>query len=87
MLTRTTTRYVHFDQPFSLAGVEGISPAGDYKLIEDEEPIEGLSWLAYRRVATLIEITRGSKTSFMSIDPSNLEDALEQDKASAKPGG
>ncbi|MET3613398.1 hypothetical protein ABID16_001727 [Rhizobium aquaticum] len=84
MLTRTTTRYVHFDQPFSLAGVEGIHAAGDYRLLEDEEQIDGLSWIAYRRIATLIEITRGQKTSLITIDPSNLEDALQNDKASAK---
>jgi hypothetical protein len=84
MLTRTTTRYVHFNGPFSLAGVEGLQTAGDYRVHEDEEQIEGLSWLAYRRIATLIEITRGQKTSVVTIDPSDLEDALENDQAASK---
>jgi hypothetical protein len=84
MLTRTTTRYVHFNGTFSLAGVDGVQTAGDYRVHEDEEQMEGLSWLAYRRIATLIEITHGPKTSLMTIDPSDLQDALENDQAASK---
>jgi hypothetical protein len=87
MLTRTTTRHVHFNGPFSLAGVDGVQTSGDYRVYEDEEQMEGLSWLAYRRVATLIEITRGQKTSLMTIDAADLEDALENDQATSKQEG
>jgi hypothetical protein len=51
---RTTRESVTFDRPFSLWAVEGLQPAGTYAVDVDEELIEGLSFLAYRRVATTI---------------------------------
>ena len=51
---RTTRESVTFDRPFSLGAVDGLQPAGTYAVDVDEELIEGLSFLAYRRVATTI---------------------------------
>jgi hypothetical protein len=51
---RTTRESVIFDRPFSLAAVDEVQPAGTYTVEIDEELIEGLSFLAYRRVATTI---------------------------------
>jgi hypothetical protein len=48
-LTKHTT--VRFTAPFSLRGVDEVQPPGDYAIDEDEELIDGLSRLAYRRVA------------------------------------
>ncbi|MBX5039214.1 hypothetical protein HJB51_14350 [Rhizobium lentis] len=46
--TRTTNVIVHFSAPFALLDLAGeMHPVGDYKIAQ--EPIEGLSWLAYRR--------------------------------------
>ncbi|MBX5000127.1 hypothetical protein [Rhizobium lentis] len=46
--TRTTNAIVHFSAPFALPDLAGeMHPVGDYKIAQ--EPIEGLSWLAYRR--------------------------------------
>ena len=56
MNTRTTHTTVRFTAPFSLSGVDEIQPPGDYAIAEDEELIDGLSWLAYRRVATFIHL-------------------------------
>jgi hypothetical protein len=39
---------------FALKGADGILPAGDYRILTHEELIDGLSFLAYPRVATLI---------------------------------
>lgn len=80
MFTRTKTRTVHFDAPFTLTGLDGAHPAGDYRVLDDEEQMTGISWLAYRRVATMIEVVAGSKTSLITIDPAELEAALEKDK-------
>lgn len=80
MFTRTKTRTVHFDAPFTLKGLDGPYPAGDYQVQDDEEQITGISWLAYRRVATLIEVVAGKKTSQIDIDPSELDAALEMDR-------
>ena len=43
-----------FLHPFSLAGVEGEQAAGTYAVETVEEPIEGLSFVAYRRLSTTI---------------------------------
>jgi len=51
---RRTRQTFTFDQPFSLSVIDEMQPAGTYKVDIDEEPIEGLSFLAYRRVATTI---------------------------------
>ena len=54
MTIRTTRTTVTFKHPFALRGYDGVLPAGDYRVLTDEELIDGLSFLAYRRVATLI---------------------------------
>ncbi|MCY1667692.1 hypothetical protein [Rhizobium sp. SL86] len=74
-------RTVRFSRPFILFGLDGTQPPGDYLVHEDEEEITGLSWLAYRRISTLIEISRGSTTSMFSIDGVELESAIQNDQA------
>lgn len=54
MSLRTTSKTVTFARSFSLDGLDETQPAGSYTVQTDEEPIEGLSFLAYRRVATVI---------------------------------
>lgn len=85
MFTRTKTRTVHFDRPFVLFGLEGPQAPGDYQVQDDEEQITGISWLAYRKVATLIEITSGAKRSLVTIDGDELNAAIEQDRTAVAP--
>ena len=54
MSTRTTGKTVTFAHPFLLRGVDRTLPAGEYRVVTDEELIEGLSFPAYRRVSTMI---------------------------------
>jgi hypothetical protein len=51
---RTTRQTFTFDRPFSLAAIDQVQPAGTYTVDVDEELIDGLSFLVYRRVATTI---------------------------------
>ncbi len=53
-MMRTTRHTVTFDRPFALSALDEVQPAGSYEIDVDEELIEGLSFLAYRRVATTI---------------------------------
>jgi hypothetical protein len=73
MSTRTTNTIVHFSAYFELPDIDGIHPAGDYKIVQDEELIEGLSRLAYQRVARFIHLPSTSAGSrmqrFVKIDP------------------
>jgi hypothetical protein len=75
---------VTFRHPFALKGADGILPAGDYRVLTDEELIDGLSFLAYRRVATLIFplAVRRDSPGMLTVDPHDLAAALERDQAS-----
>jgi hypothetical protein len=52
MTLRTSSKTVTFRQPFLLKGVDRLLPAADYRVVTDEELIEGLSFPAYRRIST-----------------------------------
>jgi hypothetical protein len=84
MSGRTIHSIAHFAAPFVLGGLGGTQPAGDYDIDHDEEPIDGLSWLAWRRVATFIHLparTLKSQTSqLVAIDHAELETALRHDR-------
>src|SRR5438445_1502554 len=56
MPDRTTHSIAHFTAAFALGGLEGPLPAGDYDIDHDEELIEGMSHIAWRRVATFIHL-------------------------------
>jgi hypothetical protein len=85
--TRTTRTTVTFKHPFTLKGVDGMLPAGDYRVLTDEELIDGLSFLAYRRVATMIFplAVRSDLSGMFTIDPQDLAAAQEQDRATPEP--
>ena len=63
MTIRTTRKTVTFAPPFMLKGVDRILPAGDYRVLTDEELIEELSFPAYRRVSTMIFVPTESASS------------------------
>jgi hypothetical protein len=82
---RTTRETVTFDHPFSLMAVDDVQPAGTYMIDIDEELIEGLSFLAYRRIATTIYLPlhQGSHGSVQAVrvDPRELTAAHEEPPA------
>ena len=63
-------------------------PAGPYEVITDEEMIDGLSFAAFRRIATMIVVpgSRGSGMEVISIGSVDLADAQRID-ASAHDDG
>jgi hypothetical protein len=81
---RTDRTTVSFMNPFSLKELEGVQPAGDYLVETDNEVIEGLSRLAYRRIATLLTIPRISASQRLServsVDQTDLDAALMKDR-------
>ena len=82
MTIRTTRATISFKAPFRLACFDGDQPAGDYQLETDEELIEGVSRLAYRRVGAFLHIPRGGGTTVYSVDPQELETVLAKDRQS-----
>ena len=87
MTMRTSSKTVTFRRPFRLKGVDRILPPADYRVVTDEELIEGLSFPAYRRVSTMVFVPApsGSAVEMATVDPLDLEAALEQD-AAMRPG-
>jgi hypothetical protein len=88
MTMRTSSKSVTFRRPFRLKGVDRMLPAGDYRIVTDEELIEGLSFPAYRRMSTMIFVPAptGSAVEMAPVDPLDLEAALEQDARIPTPG-
>ena len=81
MLTRRQNTNVAFRRPFRLKGIDHVVPAGNYEVVTDEALIEGLSFPAYRRVATMIFLPVRSGIEMVTIDPADLASALERDAA------
>jgi hypothetical protein len=84
MITRSLNETVAFSKPFLLRGVDRTLPAGDYRVVTDEELIEGISFPVYRRVSTMIFVpaTHGaSSVEMVTIDPLDLRGALARDAA------
>ncbi len=81
---RTDRTTVSFMNPFSLKELESIQPAGNYLVETDYEVIEGISRLAYRRVATLLTIPSISTSQSLSqrvfVDQTALDAALMMDR-------
>ena len=84
MATRTTSFIVGFASPFLLPGFETPQPPGEYHVEQDEETIEGISWLAWRRVATFIYLpavsVAGTASQLVRVDPTEFEAVLEKDR-------
>lgn len=81
---RRSERQVEFHRPFRLNPAEIERPPGLYRIITEDEPVNGAPFLAYRRVVTLIEgpsATDPGSTILEAIDPMELEEALAIDKA------
>lgn len=90
MTVRTTETTVSFRHPFMLAPFDRLQPAGTYRLVIDEEEIQGLSFLAYQRTATMLHTPAISSAIIRShqvfrVDQAELATALESD-ARSKPG-
>ncbi len=80
MPVRTTETTVTFKRPFILPEFEGPQPAGTYRLVTDEAEISGLSFLAFRRIGTMLRFpslaTSGRPEQMISIDADDLAAAL-----------
>ena len=83
MSTRSIERTLTFRRPFSLSAVDGPLPAGRYRVITEEDLLEGLSFAAWQRVRTLLFLPAdslpGKAHEVVPIDVNELEAALAAD--------
>jgi hypothetical protein len=82
MTIRSRREAVTFKHPFRIRGIDRKLPAGTYEVITDEESIEGLSFAAFRRIATMIMVPGAASAStleMISIGSVDLADAQRID--------
>ena len=79
MTIRTQRKTVTFARPFAVIGLDDLQPAGTYTVETEEELIDGLSFPAYRRIATSILLpahpAKPGWSEVAQIDPRELDDA------------
>lgn len=88
---RTTRETVTFERPFYVTALDDPLPAGAYVVETDEELIEGLSFLAYRRVGTTLFVplrhARGGSMQAIKVDPGELAVARDPSTTNCQIGG
>lgn len=86
MTEKTADSLVTFRHPFMLRDVVGIQPPGTYQVETVELAIDGLSFVAFRRISTTITLpalgTSGAQRQFVEIDPADLTAAQSRDASS-----
>jgi hypothetical protein len=87
MTIRSRREFVTFKHPFNIRTIERLLPEGTYEVVTDEETIEGLSFAAYRRVATMIIVpaaaSHGATMEMVSISSVDLADAQRIDASAS----
>ena len=87
MTVRSRRETITFRHPFRIKGIDRLLQAGAYEVITDEEMIEGLSFAAFRRVATMIMVPgaapRASSMEMISISAADLSEAQRDDASVA----
>ena len=86
MASRTTSTTVTFRRPFILDGFEHLQEPGIYTVDTNEEQIETLSFPAWHRTSTVIQLLRTGMIEHVSIDPDQLREALMRDGAQTDTG-
>jgi hypothetical protein len=91
MIERTKQSTITFAHPFILASWPTPLAAGTYRLTVDEELIEGLSFTAYRRTGTHLEVpsigTVGGERQCVTVGAQELDAAIAGDRQSSPISG
>ncbi len=89
MTERLSRKSISFQRPFSLASLDGVQPAGSYDVLTVEEQIDSLSFIAFRRLSTMITMASlapgHSSQEMLEVDPGELAEALARDAVGEKP--
>ncbi|XUM23848.1 hypothetical protein ACRAVF_11545 [Bradyrhizobium oligotrophicum S58] len=87
MSIRSRREFVTFKHPFRIRSIERLLPEGTYEVVTDEEMIEGLSFAAYRRVATMMMLpaagSHSAAVEMVSISSVDLADAQRVDASAS----
>ncbi|WP_422000680.1 hypothetical protein [Reyranella sp.] len=82
-MTRSVETTVTFHRPFTLAALDGVQPAGTYRLVTEQEEIAGLSFVAYQRVGAWLHVPAhpapGATSRVVPVSADELAAALAPD--------
>ena len=90
MPDRTRRSTLVFERPFRLRDSDRTHPAGTYVVEIEEELLEGLSFEAYRRVATTMtrqSDDRAARIEMFPVDPEALAAAIRAEGMVEPPAG
>lgn len=79
-----TTTTIKFARPFMLDEIEHQLPPGEYRVEMEEETLDNVSFVAFRRVSTHIFLPAGDGmggTQMCAVHPEGLTRALTLDRA------
>jgi hypothetical protein len=81
MTTRSTSKTITFYRPFCVKGVDRLLPPANYRVVTNEEVIEGPCFQTFRRISTelFVPTQSGSAIEMLTIDPLDLQAAKERD--------
>lgn len=83
MTTRTAETSETLRWPFRLRSMDREKPAGECRIVIDEEEIPGLSFLVYQCVATMLHTSAvsaaGGPRQALAVSSADLDAALEAD--------
>ena len=87
MATRSKETTLTFSKAFALSDVDRPLPAGTYRVVVDEEDISSPSFLAFRRIATMLYVpaisTPDGSIEMFLVNPDELAAALAADRVAA----
>jgi hypothetical protein len=85
MHVRFSRSVVTFLNPFMISGYAQGFPAGDYEVVAEEEVIQGLTFVSFRRTATYLTPCgrqgAAAPNSLQATTEYDLETALNRDRA------
>jgi hypothetical protein len=85
--TRVISTTVTFVRPFILDGFDELQRAGSYVVDTEEELMDTLSLAAWKRISTVMQLSRHGGIEYVPINPDQLGDALRRDGAQHDPAG
>jgi hypothetical protein len=90
MELRSNSVTVTFHQSFCLPGHDAAFPAGTYEVLSEDERLDGLTFEAFRRVATFLRISgngaSSGRTELQPVSQRDLDAALLADQGRQSAG-
>jgi hypothetical protein len=90
MTSRSSSSVITFLHPFAVGAHAAELPAGDYRLTIEEEMIEGPSFAAFHRTATILETpaigVASAARQFLYVTTDDLDAAQQEDDRRAGSG-